>query len=150
MVELKEKVSYLKGLMEGLDIDAESKEGKVFNAILEVLEEVVINTDELEECYDDLADSVEAIDEDLADIEEFLDDVEADFPECYVVCPNCNETVYLDEEEIDKGEVECPNCSTVLEFDPEDVMVRNCHCGCDCDSDCHCGCQKEEENSTEE
>ena len=36
MENISNQISYLKGLMEGLDIDKETKEGKVFNAILSV------------------------------------------------------------------------------------------------------------------
>ena len=39
---ISEKVAYLKGLAEGLKLDAESNEGKLFAAIIDVLEDMEI------------------------------------------------------------------------------------------------------------
>ena len=39
-MELLEKVAYLKGLMSGLELEADKKETKVFNAILDVLDDL--------------------------------------------------------------------------------------------------------------
>ena len=37
---LSERTAYLKGLMEGMEIDTETKEGKLFAAIIDVLDEM--------------------------------------------------------------------------------------------------------------
>ena len=42
MENISNSISYLKGLMEGLDIDTSSKEGKIFEAIMDVLDEIII------------------------------------------------------------------------------------------------------------
>ncbi|MBO5410373.1 MAG: hypothetical protein J6A60_03840, partial [Clostridia bacterium] len=39
-MSVSEKVAYLRGLMEGLDMDEDKKETKLFNAIIEALDDV--------------------------------------------------------------------------------------------------------------
>ena len=39
-MEISEKVAYLKGLAEGLNLDTESKEGKLIVAIIDVLDDM--------------------------------------------------------------------------------------------------------------
>ena len=39
---ISEKVAYLKGLMEGLNIDEQTNEGKLFTAIVDVLDEIAL------------------------------------------------------------------------------------------------------------
>ena len=47
---ISEKVAYLKGLAEGLNIDTEkSKEGKLLNVIIGILEEIGMSIEDLEE-----------------------------------------------------------------------------------------------------
>ena len=134
-----EKVAHLKGLVEGMDF-AESKESKVLNEVLDILEDIALTVSDLDDEMGLVTEQLDAVDEDLADLEEvFYDECE----DCYdcdddcccddemyeVECPECGETVYFDEEIILEGEAECPNCGTVLEFDVD------CDCDCDCD-DC--------------
>ena len=48
-MELKEKVAYIKGMMEGMEFDTATKEGKLLAAVVDVLEEMakeVTNIDE--------------------------------------------------------------------------------------------------------
>lgn len=49
MENLFEKISYLKGLAEGLDLDNESKEGKVLVKLIDVLQEMY---EEIDDLYD--------------------------------------------------------------------------------------------------
>ena len=49
-----EKVSYLKGLAEGLGIDETQKEGKIIKAIIDVLDDVAFTVADLEDGFDDL------------------------------------------------------------------------------------------------
>ena len=41
-MEITEKVAYLKGLADGLGLDAESKEGKVLLAMIDVLDDIAL------------------------------------------------------------------------------------------------------------
>lgn len=128
MMTVTEKVAYLKGLAKGLDLAQDKAETKMFNAIMEVLEDMALTVSDLEDEVAELGEQIDAVDEDLADVEEFVfDDDECggcdDDDEMYEVeCPACHETIYLDESILEDGEIECPNCGTDLEFD----------FGCDC------------------
>ena len=67
-----EKVSYIKGLAEGLALDDSTKEGKVLNAIIDVLTDIAEEIDYIEEDYAELSEQVDAVDEDLASVEDFI------------------------------------------------------------------------------
>ena len=145
-----EKVAYLKGLLAGLDLKEDSKESKLFHAILDTLDEMAMAITDLEENQGEIEELVSIIDEDLGNLEEDyydLNDDDDDFDdedEYYeVVCPTCGETICLDEEMLDEGEMVCPNCGENLEFDLDSVDDS---CGCDCDCGCH---DKDGENVNE-
>lgn len=65
-----QKVSYLRGLADGLGIDESSKEGKLLLHIVDTLEEFADVLDETIENQEDLEEYVTFIDEDLADVED--------------------------------------------------------------------------------
>jgi DNA-directed RNA polymerase subunit RPC12/RpoP len=119
-----EKVAYLKGLMEGLDLDKTTKEGKVIAAMADILDDLALTVA-------DNCDQIDAIDEDLESLEEYVyddldfddydddlfdDDDDEDEAEYEFECPNCHEVVFIDESVFDEGkEIECPNCGAKLE-----------------------------------
>ena len=70
MEHLYERVSYLKGLAEGLGINEESKEGKLLVHIVDALEDFADAIVELAEDQEEIVEYVEFMDEDLTDIEE--------------------------------------------------------------------------------
>ncbi len=133
MMIVTEKVAYLKGLAKGLDLAQDKAETKMFDAIMEVLEDMALTVSDLEDEVAELGEQIDAVDEDLADVEELVfgdydDECDCcdDDDEMYEVeCPACHETIYLDESILEDGAIECPNCGTELEFDFD----------CDCD-DC--------------
>lgn len=131
-MSVSEKVAYLRGLMEGLDIDDDSKEGKLFAAIVDVLDEIATDMSDMDEDVAELADYIEEIDEDLGDLEEFVYDFDDDCccdddcdcccdDECDCIeftCPACGEDVCVDVDLIeDDGITSCPNCGEDIEFD---------------------------------
>ena len=65
-----EKVAYLKGLMEGLELDASSKEGKVLKAVVDVLDDMALSVTDIEDDLAELSDQVDEIDEDLSEVED--------------------------------------------------------------------------------
>ena len=72
-----EKVAYLKGLAEGLDLDVEkSKEGKLINALMEIVVEMAEEMDDMQAEICELKDYCEELDEDLGDVEEVLLDLD--------------------------------------------------------------------------
>ncbi|WP_394866686.1 CD1247 N-terminal domain-containing protein [Paraclostridium bifermentans] len=143
MKYLYEEVAYLKGLAEGLEISEETKEGKIINKIVDVLESFADAIVELEEEQIELIDYVESIDEDLSDIEDDIyeedeDDEDDDEEYNYIEmeCPNCNDFVEIDEELLYNEDIDivCPNCQAVI-LSSEDECECSDECICDCD--CH-------------
>ena len=70
MENLVSKVSYLKGLAEGLNVDKNSNDGKLLLSIIDVLSDIASEVDDLSDFCDELDEKVDEIDSDLADIEE--------------------------------------------------------------------------------
>ncbi len=126
MKNIKEKVAYLQGLVQGLNIDETTKEGRVLTAIVDVLDEMADQLDEIETAQSDLEEYVESIDEDLYDLEgDILGD---DFDEEEMVeveCPGCKEIVCFESDIIDDEdliEVTCPNCDEVVYVNDQDIL----------------------------
>jgi len=68
--DLNERVSYLQGLLDGLDIADDSKEGKAISVIADILEEVAYVISDLIEAQRQLEEYIDCIDDDLADLED--------------------------------------------------------------------------------
>ncbi len=79
MEYLMQKVSYLRGLADGLGVDESSKEGKLLLQIVNVLEEFADVLDETIENQGELEEYVNFIDEDLADVEDELYGTDEDY-----------------------------------------------------------------------
>ena len=131
-----EKVAYIKGLAEGLELDSNDKNSKVLKAFIELLEDVALTVEVLEDGCAALCEQIDAVDEDLSNLEDYVYDDEEDYEdeddEVYeVTCPACNDIDYLDEDMQAEGEIACPNSGTNLEFE------FDCDCDC-CDGDCDC------------
>ncbi len=115
---LGEKVSYIKGLAEGLGLQKENtKEARILISIIELLEDVVDAIDELEASQAEQDEYLDAINEDLTDIQNDIygEDEDEDMDEgthyVEVTCPHCQETVYFDEEVFEEeDDIICPNC----------------------------------------
>ena len=132
-----EKVAYIRGLAEGLELDDSKKEVKVLNAIIDLLDDLAMSLADLEDGYSDMADHLDAVDEDLGSLEDDFygddEDDEDDEDTCYyeVTCPNCHETICLSEDIIEDGQMDCPNCGETLEFDIDECDDDGCDCGCE-------------------
>ncbi len=127
-----EKVAYLKGLMEGMKIDEESDNGKLFKLIVGVLEDLATDMEDLQVFTEELSEQVDAVDEDLSALEgDFYDDWGDEDGDCGcgcncdcgdeeyfdVTCPNCGEEFEVDGDTLLDGSVACPSCGEHLEFD---------------------------------
>ena len=125
-MDFAEKVAYLKGLAEGLQLDTETKEGKMIAAIVDVLETMVDELDDIESEMIDIEDGLDAVSDDLEDLEDLVyDDENADNEDegdvFVTTCPECGEEVVFNESVLEDGEVVCPNCGAKLEFDLSDL-----------------------------
>ena len=123
-MDITEKVAYLRGLAEGLELNRESKEGKIISVIIDILDDMADSIEDLNDGLElvghqlnDISDELDLID-DANDIDD--DDFEGELYE--VTCPACKNIVYMDEDMLDCGEMPCPNCSELLEIDLDGVL----------------------------
>ena len=141
-----EKTAYLKGLLEGMNIDQTTNEGKLLAAIIETVDEIALSVADLDDEVgaindelDTLEESVDAMDEDLDELFEMVDpdfddddedwddededDDEDDEEELYqLTCPTCQEEIVVDEDILAKGGMKCPACGEELDFDLSQVV----------------------------
>ena len=137
-MNLTEKAAYLKGLMDGMNFDKNTHEGKLIAGIIDMMDDLALSVSDLEDETATLSEYVEELDEDLGAVEEDLygeeddeEDDDDDFVE--IECPHCGEEVYFDES-IDPEHIICPACGQ------EFSCV--CDCGCEDDDDEDgCGCE---------
>ena len=141
-MDICEKIAYIKGLAEGLGLDTETKEGKILNAIIDLLGDITEEICDIEDGCDALMEQIDAVDEDLSYVEEIVYgdddcDCDCDCDDCdcdceddqlyEVECPACNEIICLDDSILDEESIQCPACGETLEFEFD--------CDCDCDED---------------
>ena len=120
MSKLTDRVSYLKGLADGLQLSEDKASHKMIVQILDLLGEMTDEMDRMNEAHEDLNEYVESIDDDLADLEETLfgDDEE---DECH--CGHCHDDEDDDDED-DEDEMiayACPSCGHDIVFNAADV-----------------------------
>ncbi|OEH85648.1 hypothetical protein BHU72_02295 [Desulfuribacillus stibiiarsenatis] len=65
-----ERISYMKGLAEGLELDYHTKEGKMIKEMIHVLEDMSHEIQHLQSLSDEMEDYIVAIDDDLHILEE--------------------------------------------------------------------------------
>ena len=143
---INEKAAYLKGLMEGLQLDTEKAEGKMIAAIVDLLGDLTRKVTDIEDTTIAISDELDEIEEDLDAIEDFImdedfDEDEDDFEDeewdedeeyeegfdfgdedsiIYEVKCACGNVINFDEETLEEGSIICPNCGETLEFDVEE------------------------------
>ena len=142
---ISEKSAYLKGLMDGLNLNTEADEGKMIAAIVDLLGDMAKRIADIEETTIAISVELDEIEEDLDAIEDFILDEDEDFEDedmedewdededfeegfdfgdeestIYEVECACGEIIDFDEEVLEKGSMICPNCGETLEFSTED------------------------------
>ncbi len=131
---INEKAAYIKGLAEGVELDATTKEGKLIAALIDLVSDMAEAIDELAEDVDTALDYCEELDEDLGAVEEMLldDDCDCDCDcdfdcDCDCCDDDCDCDCCDDE---DYFEVECPACGETICFDssidPEELACPAC------------------------
>ena len=122
--------AFLKGLLEGMKFDENSDNGKVFKAIVDVLDEVALEIEDLTDEVMELGDGLDVVSDDLEDLEDLIyddeddedeEDEDDDEPVYATTCPECEEEILFDETYLEDGTITCPNCGAKLEFDAEDI-----------------------------
>ena len=136
---ISEKSAYLKGLMDGLNLDTEKAEGKLIAAIVDLLGDVTKKLTAVEDTTIAISDELDEIEEDLDAIEDYIldeededeydDDYEDDFDD---------EEDFEDDEEYEEGfdfgdeettvyEVKCV-CGNIIDFDEETLEAGSIVC----------------------
>jgi len=130
-MNISEKAAYLKGYMDGLELDTEKPEGKMIAKIVELLCDVTKRVTDIEETTIAISDELDEIEEDLDAIEDFiLDEEDEDYDEDFDD-EDDDDDFYDDDDFEDEGfeygdedsiiyEVKCA-CGEVINFD-EDVL----------------------------
>ena len=137
----RENAAYVKGLVEGMQLNTETNEGKAIKALCDLCEKMAEELDALKEDVDTAFDYLDELDEDLGAAEEILYDLDEDDCCCDDDCDCCcNDDDYEeDEDEEDEEDEEdaefycaiCPHCGGKVYFDdtmdPEEVFCPKCH-----------------------
>ncbi|MBR2888679.1 MAG: hypothetical protein IKC09_00195 [Oscillospiraceae bacterium] len=145
---ISEKAAYVKGLLDGKDLDMTKPECQVISAVVDLLFDVTKRLTDVEETTIAISDELDEIEEDLDAIEDYiLDEEDEDYEDdededddwdgwndddeegfdfgdedsiIYEVECACGERVAFDEETLEAGSMTCPNCGELLEFTLED------------------------------
>lgn len=171
---ISEKVAYLKGMMEGMELDTEKGNGKLLAKIVEILDDMALEIEDISDETVQLRDYCDELDSDLGDVEEYLIE-EAENDDCGCEgCEGCDgydedddEDFDFDDEEDDDYDFEdddeeddddiieamCPECGEEiffdLDIDPADIICPSCgkHVSFVCDGDCSgcTGCDSEDD-----
>ena len=131
---ISEKVAYLKGLAEGLNLDTEkSKEGKLISVMIGILEEIGLSIEDLEENTQALGEEIDVLSDDLSDVEDVVFDEDEDEDEddedydddwFEVECPTCEEPLVIDDKALADGMIHCPKCHDKFALDLSDDTVE--------------------------
>ena len=135
-----EKAAYLKGLVEGLGIEPDSREGKLWGALGELLSDMAHEIEDLQATDMDHAEALDEMAEELSYLEDLVCDLDEpeDFEdedcdgEC-ASCGLCDEEPEEDEEDEPEFDgviydVTCPVCGEEISFDEETLEKGSIEC----------------------
>ena len=141
---LNEKVAYIKGLSDGLELDKTTPEGKLISALIDLTSELCEELENVYEEIDTLHDYAEELDHDLGEIEEYLMDEMDDCDCCDCEDDDCD---CCDCDACD-CDGDCDDCDCDGDCD-ECECLETCICGecdcCDCCDEDGCDCCEDEE-----
>ena len=141
---LAERVSYLRGLVDGISLDKSSPESRIFDEILELFEDIVTSVEAIDEKQDSLTEELEYTREDVdALYYEDEDDEDYEEEEYYdeFECPNCGEVLPVDEALLDTEDeitLTCPGCGekVTISFVDDEEDEEDEDEDFECDGDC--------------
>ena len=124
-MNINKESAYLRGLLEGYELDSNKKETKLFTKMLELIDEMADHITALEADNAEMREYIEELDHDLGAVEEDLYMTDDD-DECY----DEEEEDEFDEEDGEYYELECPSCGEIVCFDesldPDDLVCPAC------------------------
>ena len=117
---ISEKSAYLKGLMDGLNLDTEKAEGKLISAIVDLLGDVTKKVTDIEDTTIAISDELDEIEEDLDAIEDYiLDEEDEDYDD-----------EDWDDDEWDDYEDEDDFEDEGFDFGDEETTIYEVKCAC--------------------
>lgn len=135
-----EKAAYLKGLVEGLGIEPDSREGKLWGALGELLSDMAHEIEDLQATDMDHAEALDEMAEELSYLEDLVCDLDEpedfDDEDCDGDCDSCGLCDEDDEDEDDEEpeydgviyDVTCPVCGEEISFDEETLDKGSIEC----------------------
>ena len=144
---ISEEAAYLKGFLEGSNLDTEKPEGQMIVRIVDLMGKIAKRLADVEETTIAISDELDEIEEDLDAIEDFImddedlddeddfedwddeddddyDDEGFDFGDedttIYEVTCACGNVIAFDEETLEEGSIVCDVCGENLEFSLDD------------------------------
>ena len=142
-MNINKESAYLRGLLEGYELDGNKKEVKLIGKMLELIDEMADHITALEADNAEMREYIEELDHDLGAVEEdlymdedygddedFDDEYDEDSDYYEIEGPSCGEVVCFDDS-LDPDDLVCPACGEKI----DDVEL--CDGDCDaCDKDC--------------
>ena len=148
-MKLTEKIAYMKGLLDGMELDGSTKEGKAILQMAEVMEEMGVYIDDLQSQVDELTELCDLLDHDLGDVESDLycddddddfgdddddEDDDEDFEIGQVLPADYDDYAYDDDEDFDEVQyvVNCPSCDETVSLSERQLEEGSMvcpHCG---------------------
>ena len=138
-----EKAAYLKGLVEGLGIEPDSREGKLWGALGELLSDMAHEIEDLQATDMDHAEALDEMAEELSYLEDLVCDLDEpedfDDEDCDGDCDSCGLCDEDDEDDEDEDDEEpeydgviydvtCPVCGEEISFDEETLDKGSIEC----------------------
>jgi predicted RNA-binding Zn-ribbon protein involved in translation (DUF1610 family) len=139
MERIQRNISYLEGLIEGLDLLENPKEGRILTELIHLNRKMVEHLEILQMRIEEQDEYLEAMDEDLSLVEAYLfaeeeqeaeeyeldGDWETDDEDGYyeMECPHCEEVILIGQEifaDDEVAEITCPECEETIIVDEED------------------------------
>ncbi|KUG05028.1 hypothetical protein ASZ90_017517 [hydrocarbon metagenome] len=118
MKSITEKVSYLQGLCEGLNVSDSGPNGKIIYGMLQAMEEMADMLEAMQQEINSLQEYVEDMDDEILELEEKIWGTESNDQDVVEVrCLQCGEQLYFETSILDDDdvlEITCPNCNTVV------------------------------------
>ena len=138
---ISEKTAYLKGLADGLGLDPASKEGKLWNALNDLLGDIAHELEDLRETDRGQAQAIDGVADELSYLEELCggfdsedDEDEGRAPYCGGCCQRGGEPSEEDDED-EKLQYDgviydatCPVCGEEISFDEETLEKGSILC----------------------
>ena len=149
-MKLTEKIAYMKGLIDGMELDRSTKESKAILQMAEVMEEMAVYIDDLQSQVDELTELCDLLDHDLGEVETDLycdddddDDDDDDWPDSdddddyklgEVLPADYDDFSLDDDDDFDEVQyvVNCPSCDETVNLSErqlEEGSIVCPHCG---------------------